>query len=416
MRVFGLRLIGGLAFVTLLMPTLGMAETAPPAASQLTPASVCTNGLLDRTRLLAAAAASSNIDPTEAEALLRADIALQATPKSLSAFKVISAKYLQYENFSSLVQGTIATIGGPAALDESDAFLIGTSPPQIKCAPAASDHGEAVTNGAKANRPPGAVPAGAIRVRGLADDLIYSASSSQFESSSKASFSLGGTGTTHTQTAQAKAAIGYAFDAGQFASIIPYAATNYSFSKANGSARKPSSETYDVGVLGAWETPSFQFQGPLGPKFGHFILSGAPDYLANDVDGSRLADLTFVVAPYLPGMLNNWINVSGLACGDLNRCNWLSVEPLLDLRGYGGDYVDKGDPVKGAAPNTNYLRLGSRMGAAFHVTDLLDLSATEDLLYGTIGARRVLTYFQSSATLNVTSDKRVGLTASYTNG
>ena len=91
---------------------------------------------------------------------------------------------------------------------------------------------------------------------------------------------------------------------------------------------------------------------------------------------------------------------------------------MLDGRANFGVYTDKGstaDPL-----NTNFVRLGGRVGGALEYTGIekypVDAYLTYTNFVAPVGFNRGLGEVQANATFNFGPDKLLGLTASYRNG
>jgi hypothetical protein len=223
-----------------------------------------------------------------------------------------------------------------------------------------------------------------------------------------------------------KAAIGYAFplDINEtatfkslYADIVPYVSFDQSLTDTE---RKPRvlgpSNNVAVGILNT-AFVHFQGQAPVNHAF-----TIKPQYLWNTKDGSEIASLKAIWAPW-----TFYLSESGAPVLNVNSAFRIASLPggiyarlLFDLRSDVGYYAAKGDDPVAAASRRSFERAGTKFGIALSSTEKgfppLTLLVTETLMYGFSGERRNLNLFDSTLLYTFDSNGYFSAKASYQTG
>ena len=146
----------------------------------------------------------------------------------------------------------------------------------------------------------------------------------------------------------------------------------------------------------------------------HF--SGSPQFLYNTKDRSQIASARLIYQPSF-----SLTNDQGEFVFNVNNPS-IFPEPrsifrlLFDIRSDNGYYVRKGD-ITDPSLHTSFFRIGSKFGFSWTLLDYsLTLKATETLLYGYIGTKRELDYFDVSLSYDLDPKGYFSLALGYQKG
>ncbi|MDO8876101.1 MAG: hypothetical protein Q8M24_20820 [Pseudolabrys sp.] len=252
-----------------------------------------------------------------------------------------------------------------------------------------------------------------LRIRGASDDLAADRNNKDaFKAASSAKISYHDDRSDGKKlSTKVKAVVGYAFEADtdtMLRQIIPYLSVNQTITDANGMRRLDDGNYVAGGVMFDWIKTDSE-------TLSHRI-STTPQFLYNTKDRSQIASGRIIYQPYL-----SLTDAQGQHVFNVNTATRMlapnsMLQLLFDLRSDNGYYVRKGD-IEDPAQHTSFFRVGSQFGFAWTFFDYsLTLRATQTLMYGYIGDKRKLDFFDASLSYSFDPHDYVSLTLGYTKG
>jgi hypothetical protein len=336
---------------------------------------------------------------------------------------------------SVILGGRLPGVHAPATRVRSDVYFLSPSNQYVlNCEPSPAETVSAPSGGGKSTAPSWAFDWKDFRIRGFPEQVVYphpsnAAVSTQydasdlFNSSDGASINFKYDGIQKSRSDSLIGTIGYDFNLRKntvdisrtdwpFLDLVPYAAVDRELTnKLAGNPPRPASsfsaELVHLGIAGsaaAWSNMPHQ---EFGLVTHVFVVR--PDYLLNLQDQSRL--LTGNLR-YIP-VFNRGVNSYYSLIEDILR-GYVIIDGRTNL----GVYTEKGNTV--GPLNTNFVRLGGRVGGALTYTGIpnypVDAWITYTDFLAAAGFNHGLGELQANATFNFGPDKLLGVTASYRNG
>lgn len=246
------------------------------------------------------------------------------------------------------------------------------------------------------------------RVRGDVGQLGIEQGSKLFKTVDKAIVSLSRDELTDTRTARVFGYLGYRVPLGgrngNRSDLIPYLGINRNHVRVDGVfANDKSSDTVDAGVTLYLLRPK---GSATGSGIGHAVNLSA-DYLADRLDGSRLASMTLDYRPLKTHFVNGVVEWNGI-----------NLFPTLALRAKAGHYARRAAGTAGDAQE-NFARAGVALGVVVAADDNarfpLELSNSYVGLASS-GGKPAVSHFKHSLSYSIGTDGLVGLSLNYDHG
>lgn len=260
------------------------------------------------------------------------------------------------------------------------------------------------------------------RLRGDPSELNVDRGDDGFGDTSKASISLARDVEAGSRSSQVIGYIGYAYDRtpegwtdGSTFELIPYAGLERRTVRVKGSfAEDKSADTANLGLMGSLYYVTRDAQANA---FGHWF-NFRPDYLIDDLAGSRLLTANFEYQP-----VKNYSTDAAVGRYALNSFiilgngNFASLKPILAVRGSLSNYTRRSP---GAAPGEqkDAAHLGVHLGLSLQSDNAsvpLDFKVTYTGLPALKGDVNV-NFWNGALTWNFDSRKYFGLSLLYSHG
>ncbi len=261
-----------------------------------------------------------------------------------------------------------------------------------------------------------------LRLRGISDDLWIDQKSPLFAKTSSAAASFVENDAkqgAHTNTTSVQAALGYdiplvSTNSAFSHEIIPFAATNIYLTDTQNKPRVIAPTNFVSG--------GFLYDATIQEARGFDVITLKPQYVEGTTMRSQLTSLQAIYAPWIDAAatapfppLNTMVNV--FPGNDF--LPHVNGQLLFDIRNDAGIYENRGLPPY-VAQNASFERVGSKFGFAWIATPsslpTFALSVTETALYGTNGAYRKLSYFDTLLSIYLDPKHYVSITLEYFNG